>query len=156
MGCDIHICVEIKTDRGDPNKWCCGDYFKMKVTDNTMEIVPIFELRSYCLFALLADVRNYDEITPISPQKGIPNDCCWNTQKELYDWSGDGHSYSWLTLREIKSHLFQKRSPAIAYDHLKIIYESLWKRASEFLYFSPRSLPDEVLDMVRIVFWFDN
>ena len=50
--------------------------------------------RCYSLFALLANVRNYAEITPISNPRGLPNDVS-EIVKEMSDqWGCDGHSHS--------------------------------------------------------------
>lgn len=78
MGCDIHGFLQ---DR--------------RYGDEQVSIVP--HSRNYTLFAALAGVRNYDEITPLCEPRGLPADFVYDEDK--YDL-GD-HSFTWLTLKEI-------------------------------------------------------
>lgn len=115
MGCDIHCFVEKKidgkweqitgfvSDYYDPN----NDYFSSDRFKNADS--PIYG-RNYTLFALLADVRNGygfagidtgDRITPISSPKGLPDDVSEHIRTESDSWDCDGHSHSWLTVKEI-------------------------------------------------------
>ena len=74
MGCDIHVYLEYKNrDQSGWNKdW------------NTLAFDGLFIQRDYTLFALMANVRNYDNITPVSEQKGIPSDINWATKNRYY------------------------------------------------------------------------
>lgn len=99
MGCDIHMYVE---RLGFDGKWYCSDYFTpAKNNFENMQHVPLYDGRNYELFAMLANVRNYGNVEPISEPKGIPDDCCDYIKKEDEYWSDDGHSRSWLTLKEL-------------------------------------------------------
>lgn len=58
--------------------------------------------RNYMLFSVLADVRNYsDRVKPIDLPRGLPDDVSLEVKRKS-DYDGvDGHSHSWLTLREL-------------------------------------------------------
>lgn len=116
MGCDIHLCVEKKID----GKWKSMDkWIKEDDTDNSKDYQYVkyddefYGGRSYNLFAILADVRNGygfagcdtgDGFKPISYPKGIPKDVTPEVSKYFENWGGDGHSHSWLTLKELKDY----------------------------------------------------
>ena len=86
MGCDIHTHVEIKKK----NKWI-----------HTDEVPEEFEGRNYSIFSVLAGVRSSFNVKPISEPKGIPEDISKETKESIKEWDGDGHSHSYLTLREL-------------------------------------------------------
>jgi len=85
MGCDIHEVVERKGKYGWENSGC-----------------PDLN-RDYELFAVLAGVRNSYNLKPISEPKGIPDDVSSIVRSWVEHWDSDGHSHSWLTLKELKS-----------------------------------------------------
>lgn len=64
-----------------------------------------FGWRSYSVFAFLAGVRNYSEITPISEPRGYPSDMRVS-EDDL--WYGDGHSESWLSIEELNKHDYDR------------------------------------------------
>lgn len=102
MGTDIHGRLQAKSYNS--NDWIdCGE---------------IENDRNYCVFSMLADVRNglgfagaktYEPLIPISKPRGFPGDfnivgdCViiesWERKNFAY-WMGD-HSFSWLTVDEI-------------------------------------------------------
>ncbi|OME55138.1 hypothetical protein [Paenibacillus odorifer] len=111
MGCDIHMYVEGKRTISGESKWVSGDYYSVNpyFTDGEdgeqkYRIQPIYDSRNYRLFAVLAGVRNYSDIEPIAESKGIPSDCCPEIQEANEYWSGDGHSHSYFTLRELQEY----------------------------------------------------
>jgi len=66
--------------------------------------------RNYDLFAILADVRNGsgfagddtgDGFVPICETRGLPDDVDEEIGKISDKWGGDGHSHSWVTLKEL-------------------------------------------------------
>lgn len=125
MGCDIHTYVEIKKNVNNEEKWVSADYYKKNPyydgVDNyekQFNIVHIFSNRDYGLFSILADVRNYGDNSPICDPKGLPDDCCNEIKEEYEYWLGDGHSYSYFTLKELKdyanTHKTIKRSGMIS------------------------------------------
>ncbi len=111
MGCDIHLYVEYKKTVKDVKKWLNGDYFKFnpyhKVYDNEHPYnrIELYGDRNYGLFSTLAGVRDYTEgMTPVSEPKGLPHDVTEYVQSESTQWGSDGHTHSWLTLKELKDY----------------------------------------------------
>jgi hypothetical protein len=114
MGCDIHSYAEVFRD----GKWCkVGKIFKNPYYDQTSKSGfngPLtdhpYDLRTYDLYAMLADVRNGygfagvdtgSGFKTISNPRGLPNDVSDDVRQESEDWGLDGHSHSWLLLSEI-------------------------------------------------------
>lgn len=73
----------------------------------------IYNGRSYDTFAILADVRNGkgfagvktgDGFNPISQPKGLPYDVSEEVKNESDYWDGDGHSHSWISLKELQNY----------------------------------------------------
>ena len=124
MGCDINLYVEykkelpIKNSNKREEKWVSGDYFKFNPFkdlwdgEENLERMELYGGRNYSLFATLAGVRDYtNSIIPVSEPKGIPNDCCDYIREEKKRWGCDGHTHSWLTLKEIKE--YQSTKPVL-------------------------------------------
>lgn len=88
MGCDIHTHVEIKKE----NIWI-----------NIEEIPKEFNSRNYTTFSILAGVRSSFNVKPISEPKGIPEDASEEAKASIEEWGEDGHSHSYLTLKEIET-----------------------------------------------------
>ncbi len=106
MGCDIHIVVERKDGESWQRVWS-HSYDK---TD--MEGTPeCFDNRNYDLFGILADVRNGVGFAgcltgsgwpSIAPDRGIPDDSTV-TERERHDYTLGDHSYTWVSLDELKA-----------------------------------------------------
>jgi hypothetical protein len=128
MGCDIHIYVERKTETGweavqGLNPWIShykewvqsardrGEHeradelykaaVEMEVKEPWVYEGWIYNGRNYALFAMLADVRNDYNFKPISHPKGLPSDVSDYVKQQSDQWGEDGHSHSWLSLREL-------------------------------------------------------
>lgn len=117
MGCDIHTHIEYKrniyigTDKNNnakyEEKWICGDFFTPNAYFGTAEDEKEYNLvgfcndRNYDLFSILADVRNYGNMDYISQPKGLPEDITEIVKKDADEWDLDGHSHSYLTLKEL-------------------------------------------------------
>lgn len=88
MGCDIHAIKEKKDKYG----------YWINVGDPEIG-------RNYEMFAVLAGVRNYNDITPISEPKGPLEliDCSNEYYAMEKQSEGDAHSHSYVTLRELKA-----------------------------------------------------
>lgn len=111
MGCDIHLFVEAKAN----GKWGPKDAWEMDTDCEPPALkVPygkrFYDGRNYNLFSILANVRNgYGfagcktgvGFVPIAMPKGMPDDASEAVAGESESWGEDGHSHSWLTLREI-------------------------------------------------------
>ena len=122
-------------------------------SEEKLSVSPIYTNRNYHLFSILAGVRDYSEnCNKISEPKGLPEDISKITKKEADRWKGDGHSHSYLTLKEIKD--FQNKNNE---ECLNKIIDSIEDRMrDEFWIFSSKEDTSEYHDKIRIVFWFDN
>jgi len=142
MGCDIHAHLEIK------------------VKDEWMYYAPAYIERWYDLFAYMADVRNYNEVEPISRPRGLPSDITQMTVLHRQEDGPDGYSDSWLSYPEIC------KAVDWVLEHQDMAPEERWRwRCQSFgiwLFGStirdwaeyPDSYPDYLED-IRLVFWFD-
>jgi len=98
MGCDIHLFVEVNNN----GKWESVDEW----TENDGYIHVSYENRlytdrNYSMFALLANVRNYQGIKPICQPKGLPSDVSDEVKAYSESWGEDGHSHTYFTLKEL-------------------------------------------------------
>jgi hypothetical protein len=141
MGCDIHLFTE---KRGADGKWrhapavmhtCWGcDGKKIYDTHYKPELIgttclackgkgeqpgEYWEGRNYCLFAILADVRNGHgfagiqtgtRFEPIAPRRGLPPDACKEAQEYIGDDDGFLHSTSWVALPELLDDVYWKKT----------------------------------------------
>ena len=138
MGCDIHLHTEVKIN----GEW--HHYSVLRVR------------RDYKLFAQMAGVRNYYEVTPISEPKGLPQDASFLTKFDADRWDVDGHSHSYLDAQEIKllkAWLVQENPDEhfILPDIFGFCFGNDWTHNLKY--------PDEKIEGVedvRFVFWFDN
>ena len=123
MGCDIHIAVEKKV--GD--KWVMRD--RLHYTKPSTN-------RNYPRFAALAGVRG-DGPDP----RGLPEDIGESTRLYRDEWGSDGHSDSWLPLKEA----------------CRAWLETDWQ-PDDFARKYPECHYFDVEDQgeYRVVFWFDN
>jgi hypothetical protein len=140
MGCDIHCYVEkrsipqdglgdgypsiIRWEKigGFQSDWYDPDceYFDKKIYESEADS-PI-DRKNYLLFSVLADVRNSSSmISPISSPKGLPHDVSSPIKVESEEWGADGHSHSYLTLKEL-----------LEYDYNQEIKKSGWVDKSQF------------------------
>ena len=102
MGCDIHVCTEVKTTVNNKKVWRTADRFRVDPYSNKYEIDDIYDTRNYPLFSALAGVRSYSsDIPQLSDHRGLPDDCCEQTRKRSDEWGCDGHSHSYCTLQEL-------------------------------------------------------
>lgn len=132
MGCDIHVCVEILRTVNNTEEWFNYDHFRYNPyfseddpDEEELEHVPIYSDRDYLLFTRLCGVREYSLIRTIqlcahgeefsyqetkkaSEPKGIPDDCSKITKGIIERWGSDGHSHSYLTLKEIIDYIDSK------------------------------------------------
>lgn len=106
MGCDIHDWAEIR--RG--GRWeIVGDAFANPYYEenepasnwNRPMVPHPFHQRSYRAFSVLAGVRDRAGIAPVVPPRGVPDDASAEYRREVKQWDRDGHSHSWVTLREL-------------------------------------------------------
>ena len=144
MGCDIHAIIERQID----GKWVCISTIKhhharvRRETDATGFSSPAALSRNYDRFAALAGVRGDG---PSS--RGLPEDVS-DTGRALADDCGvDGHSHSWLPLKEAVK-IFTDT------EHWGELKPDNWARLYPSNYFF--DIDGEDTDQHRLVFWFDN
>lgn len=120
MGCDIHIYTEVKHKLMNGKEfWFCCDNFEPNYLYGYDEYEsewlhkPIYDERSYLLFAALADVRNDGFIQPFAPPRGIPSDASKIVVDAVNEWDIDGHSHSWMTASELFR--YQSQHPTTKY-----------------------------------------
>ena len=192
MGCDIHVRVEIKyalrTGKSNGDciiKWVSGDtyypnpYFDEHLVnpyspDENHEFLwnEIYAGRDYMLFAMLANVRNYNGLPYIVEARGIPDDACSRTMQAYKAWGDEAHSASYLTLKELIDFY---HDPWHGSD--RDVEEDVWKGAREslndliaplkaradelgaipyYLWEEKPAMAEAKAELIRIVFWFDN
>lgn len=111
MGCDIHLFGERRVDGKweSVDEWVTED-FAGYIYTSVKRDARLYDGRNYDLFAILANVRNGygfagvltgTGFIPISEPRGLPTDVSPEVKANSMDWGGDGHSHSWLTLREL-------------------------------------------------------
>ena len=132
MGSDIHIYTEIKKSINSEDKWVNVDNWRYNPYyqegnnnwERMLSVESIYSGRNYELFGILAGVRNRNNDS-IDDPRGLPEDVSEVTKKESDRWDGDGHSHSWLTLRELKEyqglHPVVKRSGFISPEAAELL-----------------------------------
>lgn len=116
MGCDIHLYVE-RRENGQwvsADKWTEDEWMKEHYPEEARPRVHhddrFYSGRNYDLFAILANVRNGSGfagvitgtgLIPIAMPRGVPEDVSPEYEAEVESWGSDGHSHSWLTVREL-------------------------------------------------------
>lgn len=125
MGCDIHPYWEVRKASDEPwvslfprakNKYWDAEEAKEAEEKGEKYWEPKFCVpqagfgsdeefyigRNYHLFATLAGVRDYGNTTPIAEPRGIPDDVSPEIAVAATSYGGDGHSHSYLTVKEIE------------------------------------------------------
>ena len=145
MGCDIHLYIEKKV-RGE---WICISPMVMnKYSDplpySRRKYQEIYDSRNYSLFAFLANVRG-ENPNGFGEPRGLPLDVSKDVNDMAEEWGMDGHSHSWVSLKEIKENMVDD----FVFDFQEVIdfcEQYTWNY----------ELGEHKEDEVRIVFWFDN
>lgn len=124
MGCDIHLFTEVKKTINGTERWVNSDSWEInpyyrygtdedRKYERELDHKSIYSGRNYELFGILADVRGVGNPV-ISEPKGLPEDVSDVVKNESDRWGSDGHSHSYLTLRELVEYL--NENPKIKYD----------------------------------------
>lgn len=137
MGCDIYLYTEVKTVYGWRDKTLC---VPSNLYDSGYEYIDFWNGRNYKLFALLADVRNYEDIKPISLPRGLPADLSDGLKREFDEL--DRHSCSWYLLSEL-----------LNFDWSKYEFLETWQESLEFIRQIHNNFSTE---KIRIVFGFGS
>ncbi len=135
MGCNIHGFIEV-LEYPDSKSW--------------FSVHEIPYTRNYRFYAVIAGVRNYIEINPISKAKGLPTDVGMMSSVESKEMGSDGHTHSWLTYKELKEYdWLQDVGGSMLIDNIHIHFKSM---LNEMRFLSSTYGEEKV----RVVFWFDN
>ncbi len=172
MGADIHSFAEVRKE----GKWRRSKE-PIFGTDRYRTDEP-FDQRSYGMFGFFADVRNYSNVPPISPCKGLPTDSEGLNEKTAYHETLresaediNYHSHSWLTLKELTDFDYDATFEDLRYEETignvtngAAIAEPGKGNVVTFREFLGEWFFKEIEllktlgepENVRIVFWFDN
>ncbi len=149
MGCDIHLVIETKAPDGEwVGTWNSGGPWVDKYDPHT-RAHPFIVLgeRDYAFFGAVAGVR-IDGPKPL----GMPEDASPLARTCALAWDGDGHSHSYMPMREFIAAKLQGDNR---------VAEAMRQRIDgkdpviEFLATAFYD-PQEHIDGSRVVFWFDN
>lgn len=155
MGCDIKTYMEYRKPTNSGPIWTdCNEYKPNPYYNpNDEPSVPksykkytIADSRNYNLFAVLANVRNYNGIKPLANPKGIPKDSCSEIIEGYESFKLDAHSASYYTLTELLNALPEYPILSNLVILLKETYDKVF----------PKNAPLITTNDIRIVFWFDN
>jgi len=138
MGCNIHGWLEVLA-------WPDSERIKWQ------DVHEIPYTRNYVFYAVLAGVRNYCNVTPISFPKGMPQETGVMSRVEAEEDGPDGHTHSWLTYKELKDYdwLQTPNDEFLLIDEIHTFFKALMH---EMKFLSGKYGEEGV----RIVFWFDN
>ncbi len=167
MGCDIHLMAEKKVFQTSDkerkegiwvniDKWMVNqDPYRYGPDNEERQSKMVIERddrfyagRNYNLFTALAGVRSehFANNPPIiSEPKGIPDDASPEYIEEVKYWKGDGHSHSYLTLKDIKE--FDWTTYGNTCDAFIIETVNKLEKCKSFY---------NTDEDIRIVFFFDN
>ena len=145
MGCDIHLWAEGKRNgRWEPiGRMTYVGYWDGE-EEKTRIGVSDFDIgRNYYLFSIMAGVRGYGDVKPIAERRGLPEDCCKLIVDASEDYGIDGHSPSFLYLKELQDNKDRLIEAQSSFDeHITTLLASM--------------VDKHKLDDARIVFFFDN
>lgn len=162
MGCDIHPVLERKINLDGVEKWVTVSTFEHRhhyKWDNEKEefvlgtryAAPAIQSRNYKRFGLFANVRGAGQ-----EAKGLPPDVADYTKFLAAGWDSDGHSHSWLMLREALEHCLASERDS----HNVFFKEGDPRKETPLAYYFGIDIDDydnrDTIDNYRIVFWFDN
>jgi hypothetical protein len=142
MGCDIHMVLERKVGK----EWIGihnFPYWYQRADKNGRDTAwPIATDRNYDRFNALAGVRGEGPAVP----RGTPEDASPLARLLIEEWDSDGHSHSWMTLKEA--------APIFAKTEWKQSKPDDWAAEYPVCYFF--GIEEDQAKDYRLVFWFDN
>ena len=151
MGCDIHLFVERRVD----NEWTLWGRVEGRTNiaqDGKVAYVgALARTRNYDLFAVLAGVRG-DGPDP----RGLPPALSLGGTLIVESYDSDGHSHSWLPLRDACVIFGQEYIPNMAAERLTEQYPGQVMRKVADVLFGVDIDEEKEFDLYRVVFFFDN
>ena len=163
MGSDIHVVLETRYTFGSDDECWIGlhacPYIRgtAEVGNTNLYLWPMRE-RNYKRFAALAGVRG-----PGPEPRGLPENASSLARMESDGWGDDGHSHSWLPLRDaVRVYLATEYDPAIVFlSKDNPLVDRAYGHYFGLSHLDDAGLNDAGLgsdspDNYRIVFWFDN
>jgi len=142
MGCDIHMVIERK--RAKDTTWT-----GVVSTDHLrFDDRPPPSERNYAFFSRIADVRTYGDDVKTEQPKGVPEDASDLARQEIERWDCDGHSHSWMPLREFCLAYYEVCPPE---DERDLRYPE-----ARLFGIYPGDGDSRAGEQWRVVFWFDN
>jgi len=150
MGCDIHHRVEYREPGGH---WQVAG---VQVGERFHQLGNLTINRDYRIFQFLAGVRGSGMThgqPPLAEPKGKPDDLTLESEHMFDEWASDGHSHSWLTLRELQSRNFSETLKTPDGGDFRMCEVLPFQFYFDFIYtMAELGKPDDV----RLVFCFDN
>jgi len=145
--------------------WCDGigvrKVKRAKSNEDYNEHPHPYTGQNYRLFSILAGVRRYDDdVEPVYPPRGIPEDACRYIKEAWKEEEGDGHTPSYLNVHEIEQ-AFVVRHGLLVEEHVQEEAKKDREWCKDFLDGTLKKLLLPIAEQigkenVRIVFWFDN
>ncbi len=136
MGCDIHTVVEVKK----AGVWRAATF-----------VPEVFGMRNYDLFGFFADVCNSSGVPNPYPPRGWPEDVSPEAKALAERWSGNAHTFHYITLKELKdidySQTFKNRCTGELISLYKFLGHEYFNEVVEL-----RWLGEDV----RVLMFFDN
>ena len=151
MGCDIHMFPEYRVDGG---AWQSHPDIMVEIEEEGTPDEYVYISydegigRNYALFADMAGVRGNGP-----DPKGIPEGVSPIVARVIKSWSGDGHSFSYMSLGELKK-LMKKHGYDVKNNKMFTSCQQLSKELSQIdkiLLDGPKSIVE-----FRVIFFFDS
>jgi hypothetical protein len=158
MSTDIQSHVELKIS-GEWKAIKGENFFYDKLPGEKKQVFVnwVFELNSYPLYAILADVRNDYGIEPICEPRGLLGDISIKVQKYIDYHDGDeySHSHSWYSFKELLAYDWDSKSLISEYyDNEEVLYSEIAKQVLKNIRTCIKENKIENLENARVVFWF--
>lgn len=164
MGCDIRAFIERKKDNDEDTDppvwehvpgWVVEDWQRdERGRKRKPRGQQLWISRNYALFGLLAGIRA--DIKPIAKPRGLPADVSPEVAQSAKDWGRDGHTHSWLTLKEMQD--YNPARHKAKYEGLVALNEYVrWKKSGDPF---PKSWcggawGSKIIDEVAVPTWTD-
>jgi hypothetical protein len=173
MGCDIHVHLEFADKREDSIWW------------QTLAYQGLNWERCYDLFAIMAGVRNYDDVRPVVARRGVPTNLGGGAIRHYYLRANNEYAKDrepgFITIKEAQkyvdrgySKIRDTKGRSVHKDDLithpdwhsaswmtltelrKVNLRVKWKHAGLKATIAAMAALEKMGYATRIIFWFDN